>query len=151
MIEGQNQTDVTIEQLFKIGSGWCAFRNDSNQWIQISREKPVVWQGIKVQGRHDADMWARAIRIESSDDGNEWTPLVPSDHDRYICQESDNCTASEGQLLFDGSKDRDSVRSIMFEALSAYPFVVRSKLLRVRVPKWEGWPCLRLEAYQISP
>jgi hypothetical protein len=39
----------------------------------------------------------------------------------------------------------------MFEALSSSPFVVRSKMLRVRVIKWEGWPCLRLEAYQISP
>ena len=141
---------VSLKQLFRVGSAWCAFRNDSNQWIQISREKAVVWQGIEIQGRHDADMWARALRIESSDDGYEWTPLVPSERDRYICQKSDNCTASDTKFLFAGSKDRDSVRSILFEALSASPFVVRSKLLRVRVIKWHGWPCLRLEAYQIS-
>ena len=111
----------------------------------------MVWQGIKVQGRHDADMWVRALMIESSDDGNDWTPLVPSDHDRYICQKSDNCSESDRRHLFAGSNGTDSVRSIMFEARSAYPFVVRSKLLRVTVNKWEGWPCLRLEAYQISP
>ena len=48
MTDGLNQTEVSLEQLFKVGSAWCAFRNDSDQWIQISREKAVVWQGIKV-------------------------------------------------------------------------------------------------------
>ena len=66
---------IPLKDLFFTGSAWCAYRNQTGEWIQVSLSKSVIWQGVRIQGRYDADMWAKTITIEVSDDGSSWNAL----------------------------------------------------------------------------
>jgi hypothetical protein len=108
------------------GSAWCAYKNQTGEWIQVSSFQTVIWQGIKLRGRHDADMWVTAFKIGYSDDGQNFTYLVPSPE---LSDPGD-------KTVFRGSLDRGSIREVWFNMVETYPFVIRAKQIRIYPIKW---------------
>jgi len=49
--------------------GWCARRNDANQWIQVALGSYTKLTSIATQGRNDYNQWVTKYKLQYSDDG----------------------------------------------------------------------------------
>jgi hypothetical protein len=88
-------------------------------------------------------MYVKSLRIQYSNDGIDWDDILPSKN--YLAQ---NATT---EYEFEGLSRWNETKDIWFEGpFIAYPFVIRSKQIRVLPVTWEGWPCMRLDAFYIS-
>lgn len=136
--------------LFEQGSAWCPFNNtDGNRphWVIISNTKQQIWQGIQLQARADEEMYVTALKISYSDNGQDWTDIEPSQ--RYSAPNKPYVFKGLNfQNSTDFEQNKNKTLEIWFEGLSTtYPFVVRSRQLRISPVEWKTWPCMRLEAY----
>ena len=48
---------------------WCALNNNYNQWLQVDLQQTTRVAGIATQGRHDANQWVTAYKLQFREGG----------------------------------------------------------------------------------
>nr|WFD50011.1 nectin variant 3 [Paracentrotus lividus] len=103
---------------------WSARTNDVNQWLQVDLNSFYIITGVITQGRQDANQWVTGFRVESSDDGVTFNPIL-------------DCSGN--QQVFTGNADRNTKVTTEF----ARP--ITGRFLRIRPSSWNGHISMRLE------
>ena len=62
------QLDYTLHA----ASSWCPQVKQKGEWIQVSKENPVMWTSIILQGRGDSSLWVTSFKLASTVNGREW-------------------------------------------------------------------------------
>ncbi len=63
-----------------ISGGWSAGANDVNQWIQVDFSTESEISGIIIQGKElAAEQWVTQYKVQYSDDGSNWNPVLSAD------------------------------------------------------------------------
>ena len=68
-------TNARLNRVAQAGTtgAWSARTNDGNQWIQAALGRPTRVTGVLIQGRPAHRQWVTKFKVQSSDDGEEWT------------------------------------------------------------------------------
>ncbi|XP_055996917.1 lactadherin-like isoform X2 [Ostrea edulis] len=100
--------------------GWCAKRNNVNQWLQIDVGPPTLITGVLTKGRGDSKKkhWVKRFKISYSNDTQRW----------YEYKDAH----SADPRLFGGNSDKDNVRIHYINS----PFVAR--FVRFHPLEWNG-------------
>ncbi|XP_072038535.1 lactadherin-like [Amphiura filiformis] len=114
-----------VEQTGTTGS-WSAQTSDGNQWIQAALGSPTWVTGVLIQGRHDCcPQWVTKFKVQYSNDGIYWT----------LVQQTNN----QGEMIFDGNTDQDTVVSNLF------PTPITASYIRIVPTAFSGHISMRFE------
>lgn len=110
-----------LARLYKPSRGWlAAVKGD---WIQIELEKPTLVSGILTQGDYASNYWTMSYNVQYGND----TRFLETIQDQ------------NGDKIFDGNKDRLTIRSTYF----VKPLLVR--VIRLVVLTFNSMPAIRME------
>lgn len=111
-------------QLFARG-GWCALRNNGNQWLQVDLGPATRVTGVATRGRGDARRkhWTTAYLLSYSNDSTHWHHYKDDNH--------------LDPKVFGGNMDRDTERRHYLNQ----PFVAR--FVRFQPTSWKRRIALR--------
>ncbi|XP_072019705.1 lactadherin-like [Amphiura filiformis] len=128
-----NKTRVTGSSI----GGWCALRNNDDQWIQVNLMVSTTVRGIITQGREDKDQWVTEYKVQSSSDGDSWT---------WIGVHASDATTINA-LVFIGNSNRST------PVTNYFTNSVEAKFVRIRPTAWISRICLRFEllGYEGNP
>ncbi|XP_072033081.1 lactadherin-like [Amphiura filiformis] len=104
---------------------WCSRYNNANQWIQADLGDSISVAGVQIQGRADYPQWVTQFKVQYSNDGSSWT---------FVQQ-----TNSEGDMIFDGSTNQNTVVTNLF------PAEVTAAYIRIVPTAWHGHISMRFE------
>lgn len=128
--------------------GWCAKRNNVNQWLQIDVGPPTLITGVMTKGRGDSKKkhWVTRFKISYSNDTQRWYQykdahsVDPRPQNPWLWNPLFNRTTAQlipdiytdDGLLFGGNNDKDTVRVHYINS----PFVAR--FIRFHPLEWNG-------------
>lgn len=109
-------------------SGWCARKNDANQWLEVDLGPPTVVTGLVTKGRGDSKrkQWVASFLVSYSNDSNMW----------YFYKEDNYLNPKVKE--FGGNMDKNTERHHYLN----HPFV--SRFVRIHPTSWHGRVSLRL-------
>ncbi|XP_064477173.1 lactadherin-like [Ornithodoros turicata] len=111
---------------FFSSGGWCALRNNGNQWVQVDLGPPTRVTGVATRGRGDSrrKQWVTAYRLAYSNDSMRW----------FHYKDDNHLDPKE----FGGNMDRDTERRHYLNA----PFVAR--YVRFQPTSWKRRAAMRV-------
>ncbi|XP_072020462.1 uncharacterized protein [Amphiura filiformis] len=118
-------TNARLNRVAQAGTtgAWSARTNDGNQWIQAAFGRPTRVTGVLIQGRPAHRQWVTKFKVQSSDDGEEWT---------FVQQ-------ANGESIFDGNTDQTTVVTNFFHT------PVTASYIRILPTEWNNHISMRFE------
>ncbi|XP_054028425.1 probable carboxypeptidase X1 [Dryobates pubescens] len=107
--------------------GWCAGREDRQQWLEVDARRLTNFTGIITQGLNSIWTydWVTSYKVQVSNDTHTWHP----------------CRNGTQEAVFPGNKDPET------PVLNLLPTPVVARYLRINPQSWfpNGTVCLRAE------
>ncbi|KAM6313463.1 putative carboxypeptidase X1 [Aegotheles albertisi] len=107
--------------------GWCAGREDTEQWLEVDALGLTNFTGVVTQGLNSiwTYHWVTAFKVQVSNDTHTWHP----------------CRNGTREAVFPGNKDPET------PVLNLLPSPVVARFLRINPQRWyrNGTICLRAE------
>ena len=83
----ENDTPAKNGRLnYSAGKSWCAGTQDNNPYIQIDLGTNFVLCAVATQGNSQAEEWVETYRLQTSNDGMNWTDYKEEGEVR-VCDE----------------------------------------------------------------
>ncbi|XP_075355501.1 putative carboxypeptidase X1 [Mycteria americana] len=107
--------------------GWCAGREDTEQWLEVDARRLTNFTGVITQGLNSIWTydWVTSYKVQVSNDTHTWQP----------------CRNGTEEAVFPGNKDPET------PVLNLLPSPVVARYLRINPQTWfqNGTICLRAE------
>ncbi|XP_062430462.1 probable carboxypeptidase X1 [Rhea pennata] len=107
--------------------GWCAGREDGEQWLEIDARRLTNFTGVITQGLNSIWTydWVTSYKVQVSNDSRAWQP----------------CRNGSQEAVFPGNRDPET------PVLNLLPVPVVGRYLRINPQSWfpNGTICLRAE------
>jgi hypothetical protein len=113
----------TSDQAFTQAWAWCAAKNDTNQWIQVSSPDLKTWVSVETQGRGGAyDQWVTRYMVQYTVNGRRWFAV------------------DQGRVFNANSDMNTKIRNYFDKPVTA-------RAIRICPTTWNNHISMRIEAY----